>query len=141
MRATNRCDTATAARVVTATNAYRASLGLRPLRRARSLDRFAAAHAQDMAVHDVLTHSSSNGLSFAQRARGSAYRFQAMLENVAVEGAPLPNQLGSNLLSLWRHSAPHDANLRAPRVSQIGVAVARGPGGCYASMDLGEPSG
>ena len=40
-----------------------------------------------MAAHDVLTHASSSGLSFAERARDSDYRFQAMLENVAVEGA------------------------------------------------------
>jgi uncharacterized protein YkwD len=140
VRATNRCDAATASRIVVATNHYRASLGLQPLRPAPQLVRFAAAHARDMASHDILTHASSGGLSFAERARDSDYRFSAMLENVALEGAPLPNQLGTNLLSLWRHSAPHDANLRAPRVSQIGVAVARGPHGCYASMDLGQPS-
>ncbi|MEO9176834.1 MAG: hypothetical protein ABI317_15080 [Gaiellales bacterium] len=40
---------------------------------------------------------------------------------------------------MWEHSAPHDANMRATDISQIGVAVAAGSGGCYASMDLGSP--
>jgi uncharacterized protein YkwD len=138
-RAENHCDAATAARIVTATNAYRASLGLPPLHTAPALVRFAAVHAQDMASHDLLSHSSSNGQSFAQRADGSSYRFSSMRENVALEGAPFPHRLGSDLLELWRHSPEHDANLRAPEITQIGVGVARGADGCYATMDLGHP--
>jgi uncharacterized protein YkwD len=139
VRAENHCDAATAARIVTATNAYRASLGLPQLHTAPKLVRFAAMHAQDMAAHDVLTHSSSNGMSFAQRADDSSYHFSSMRENVALEGAPFPHRLGTDLLSLWRHSPAHDANLRAPEITQIGVAVARGADGCYATMDLGHP--
>jgi uncharacterized protein YkwD len=139
VHAENHCNSATAARIVTATNAYRASLGLPQLQPTPALVRFAAQHTQDMATHDVLTHSSSNGQSFADRAHGSSYAFTSMRENVAVEGAPFPHKLGSNLLELWRHSPEHDANLRAPEITQIGVAVARGADGCYATMDLGQP--
>jgi uncharacterized protein YkwD len=138
-RATNVCNATTAARVVTATNDYRSSLGLTRLAVTSKLVVFASLHARDMATHAVLTHSSSTGQTFAQRANSSTYRFSAMRENVALEGAPFPLQLGSNLLSLWEHSPPHDANMRATDISQIGVAVAPGPGGCYASMDLGSP--
>jgi uncharacterized protein YkwD len=139
VRAENHCDATTAARIVAATNAYRASLGLPHLHTASVLVHFAAAHAADMASHDLLTHSSSNGLSFAQRAQDSSYHFTSMRENVALEGAPFPHRLGSDLLQLWRHSPQHDANLRAPEITQIGVAVARGSDGCYATMDLGHP--
>jgi uncharacterized protein YkwD len=138
-RAANRCNAATAAHLVTATNDYRSSLGLKRLAVTSKLVVFASLHARDMATHAVLTHSSSTGLSFAERANGSSYRFTTIRENVAVVGAPFPVQLGSNLMSLWEHSAPHDANMRATDVSQIGVAVAPSPGGCYASMDLGSP--
>jgi uncharacterized protein YkwD len=138
-KASNLCDSATASRVVTETNDYRVSLGLSRLQVAPKLQAFALVHARDMAATAGLTHSSSGGLSFAGRAHASSYRFSAMRENIAVEGAPFPDGLGDNLLSLWRHSPPHDANLRAHDISQIGVAVAAGPDGCYASMDLGKP--
>lgn len=133
------CNAAAAAKVVVATNQYRESLGLPTLRVVPKLSAFAVEHASDMADSATLTHSSSSGMSFAQRAHSSSYRFTSMRENVAVEGAPLPTALGPNLWSLWRHSPEHDANMRATDVSQIGVAVAPGKNGCYASMELGSP--
>jgi uncharacterized protein YkwD len=133
------CNAAAAARVVEATNDYRTSLGLPSLTVVAKLRAFAAEHASDMADSAVLTHSSSDGMSFAERAHGSSYRFTSMRENVAVQGAPLPEALGSRLWSLWRSSPEHDANMRARDITQIGVAVAPGRNGCYASMELGSP--
>jgi uncharacterized protein YkwD len=133
------CNAAAAAKVVVATNAYRASLGLPQLTVVPKLRAFATIHANDMAENAILTHSSSTGMTFAQRAHGSSYRFTSMRENVAVEGAPLPAALGPNLWNLWRHSPEHDANMRASDVTQIGVAVAPGKNACYASMELGSP--
>jgi uncharacterized protein YkwD len=133
------CNPAAAAKVVVVTNQYRESLGLSHLTVVPKLSAFAVEHANDMADNAILTHSSSSGMSFAQRARSSNYRFSSMRENVAVEGAPLPAPFGPNLWNLWRHSPEHDANMRATDVSQIGVAVAPGKHGCYASMELGSP--
>jgi uncharacterized protein YkwD len=138
-RAAAQCNSTTAATVVTATNNYRSSLGLSRLTVTPKLVVFASLHARDMATHSVLTHSSSTGLSFAERAHDSSYRFSALRENVAVEGGALPTDLGFNVFDLWKQSPPHDANMRATDVSQIGVAVSSGPSGCYASMDLGHP--
>jgi uncharacterized protein YkwD len=138
-RAMRGCNATAAARVIIATNAYRASLGLPQLKVVPKLRAFAVAHANDMAENAILTHSSSSGMSFAQRAHSSSYRFTSMRENVAVEGAPLPSSLGPILWNLWRHSPEHDANMRASDVRQIGVAVAPGRNGCYASMELGSP--
>jgi uncharacterized protein YkwD len=139
-RASTACNGTVASRVVIVTNAYRASLGLGHLKVVPTLSAFAAAHARDMARNAILTHSSSAGLSFAQRAHASSYRFTTMRENVAVESGPLPAALGPNLWSLWRHSPEHDANMRARDVTQIGVAVVAGRTGCYASMVLASPS-
>lgn len=136
---TNTCNAATAAKVVADTNDYRATLGLPRLTQTPKLNDFAVIHARDMASSDNMTHSSSAGLSFAQRARTSSYRFRTMRENVAVQGAPFPQELGSYLVLMWRHSPPHDANMRAADVTQIAVAVAPGSHGCYASMELGKP--
>jgi uncharacterized protein YkwD len=133
------CNPAAAAKVIVATNDYRASLGLSHLTVVPKLSAFAVQHADDMAQNAILTHSSSTGLSFAQRAHSSNYRFTSMRENVAVEGTPLPDSLGPNLWNLWRHSPEHDVNMRATDVTQIGVAVAAGKNGCYASMELGSP--
>ncbi len=82
------CNAAAAAKVVVATNAYRASLGLTHLTVVPKLHAFAVVHADDMARSDVLTHSSSSGQSFAERAHSSSYAFDSMRENVAVEGVP-----------------------------------------------------
>lgn len=139
-RASTACNGTVASRVVIVTNAYRESLGLHDLRVVPTLSAFAAAHASDMARHAILTHSSSTGLNFSQRAHASSYRFTTMRENVAVESGPLPAALGPNLWSLWRHSPEHDANMRARDVTQIGVAVVAGRTGCYASMVLASPS-
>jgi uncharacterized protein YkwD len=133
------CNATAAAKVIVATNDYRESLGLPQLAVEPKLRAFAVTHANDMAQNSILTHSSSTGMSFADRAHSSSYRFTSMRENVAVEGAPLPDSLGPNLWSLWRHSPEHDANMRARDVTQIGVAVAPGKNGCYASMELGSP--
>jgi uncharacterized protein YkwD len=135
----NGCNATTAAKIVADTNTYRASLGLSHLSVAPKLNAFALVHSLDMAANANMTHSSSSGLSFAQRARASTYHFSTMRENIALEGAPLPPLLGSDLMTLWKNSAPHDANMRATDISQIGVAVAPGAQGCYASMDLGKP--
>lgn len=135
----NGCNATTAAKIVADTNDYRASLGLSRLSVAPKLSAFAKVHSLDMAANANMTHSSSDGLSFAQRARASSYHFQTMRENIALEGTPLPRLLGSDLMTLWKNSAPHDANMRATDISQIGVAVAPGARGCYASMDLGKP--
>lgn len=133
------CNATAATRVVQATNAYRQSLGLSQLKVVPKLNAFAVAHARDMAVSATLTHSSSSGESFAERAHGSSYRFTSMRENVALEGAPLPSALGPDIWRLWRRSPEHAANMRAPDVTEIGVAVAPGRNGCYASMALGNP--
>jgi uncharacterized protein YkwD len=133
------CDATAAARVVVATNEYRKSLGLSQLKVVPKLSAFAVAHARDMAVNATLTHSSGTGESFAARAHGSSYRFTTMRENIALEGAPLPATLGPDIWILWRRSPEHDANMRALDVTEIGVAVAPGRNGCYASMDLGNP--
>jgi uncharacterized protein YkwD len=133
------CNPAAAAKVVVATNNYRESLGLSHLTVVPKLSAFAVVHADDMAENATLTHSSSSGLTFAERAHGSSYRFTSMRENVAVEGAPLPAAVGPDIWSLWRHSPEHDANMRATDVTQIGVAVAPSRDGCYASMELGNP--
>jgi uncharacterized protein YkwD len=62
-----------------------------------------------------------------------------MRENIAVQSAPLPDSLGPSLWKLWRQSPEHDANMRARDVTEIGVAMAAGKNGCYASMELGSP--
>jgi uncharacterized protein YkwD len=133
------CNATAAARVVAATNDYRTSLGLPTLKVVEKLHDFAVEHADDMAATANLTHSSSAGLSFAERAHSSSYRFTSMRENIAVQGGPLPAALGPRLWSLWKQSPEHDANMRASDVTQIGVAVAPGRDGCYASMELGSP--
>jgi uncharacterized protein YkwD len=133
------CNAAAAARVVVATNDYRTSLGLPGLAVVGKLRAFAVEHANDMADSSILTHSSSDGMSFAERARSSSYRFTSMRENVAVESSPLPGSVGPSVWTLWRRSPEHDANMRARDVTQIGVAMAAGRNGCYASMELGSP--
>jgi len=133
------CGNVGAATVVTQTNTYRDSLGLSRLRVVPKLHAFALVHAREMAASHRLTHFSTAGLSFAQRARASTYRFSMLRENIAVDASSSHGSLASSLMRLWKRSPGHDANMRARDVSQIGVGLAAGTHGCYASMDLGSP--
>jgi Cysteine-rich secretory protein family len=101
-----------------AANRERAAKGLAPLRWDDSLATAAREHAQLLAQRNILSHQFPGEPPVEDRARQAGARYSVIAENVA-EGAT-PEAIHSG----WMHSAPHRANLLAPELTSVGIAVA-----------------
>jgi uncharacterized protein YkwD len=117
-------------------NKYRVSHGLRPLRENRRLQDAAAAHSKNMARHRMLSHTSSNGMSWSTRIRRHGYGGSWMGENLAVGWWSARETVGA-----WVRSSPHRANLLNGHFRALGVGVRRGTYGghrvIYITADFG----
>jgi uncharacterized protein YkwD len=113
-----------------AANRERAQQGLQPLRWDDALAVAAREHALRMAQRNTLSHQLPGELPLQDRARLAGARYTVIAENVA-EG-PSPEMIHSG----WMHSPPHRANLLAPELTSVGIAVAatRGSGNGSASL-------
>jgi hypothetical protein len=101
-----------------AANRERAAKGLLPLRWDESLATAARQHAEQMAQRNLMSHQLPGEPSVEERATRAGARYSVIAENVAEGGTPEAIHSG------WMHSAPHRANLLAPEVDSVGIAVA-----------------
>jgi uncharacterized protein YkwD len=99
-------------------NRERVAQGLQPLRWDDALANAAREHAIRMAQRNTLSHQFPGELPLQDRARLAGARYTVIAENVA-EG-PTADMIHSS----WMHSPPHRANLLAPQLTALGVAVA-----------------
>jgi uncharacterized protein YkwD len=104
-----------------AANRERAAKSMKPLQWDESLATAAREHAQLLAQRNVLSHQLPGEPPLEDRARQAGARYSVIAENVA-EGAT-PEAIHSG----WMHSAPHRANLLAPELTSVGIAVAASP--------------
>jgi Cysteine-rich secretory protein family len=100
-----------------AANRERIALGLQPLRWDDALANAARDHAIRMAQRNALSHQFPGELPVPDRARMAGARYTTIAENVA-EG-PSPDIIHAS----WMHSPPHRANLLAPELNSVGIAV------------------
>lgn len=98
-------------------SAYRASHGLGPVTADPGLDRAAQAQARAVAETGTLSHGDFAGRMVAFGIRGGA------AENLAAGSDTVPD-----VVSRWRASPGHDANLLMPEATRIGLARADTPG-------------
>ncbi len=112
-------------------NAVRAGVEHAPLSYSDTLERVAQAHANDMAVNTFFSHTGSDGLQIADRARRGGYNFCFVAENIA-KGQPTVDAA----LDAWRESPGHLRNMVDPRATELGLAAA--PGAIWV-MVLGRP--
>lgn len=116
-------------------NGVRNLYELTHLHRSPNLDRSAFAHAADMAAHNFLSHTSSDGTDLFTRIL-SYYPHNTWLgENLAVGFGT-----GLQVLEAWRASAPHNAILLQPEFNAVGLAcVAQhdNPEGWFWAADFG----
>lgn len=84
----------------------------------------AAIHSRDQAVHDFVSHSSSNGVPFYSRIRRVISARTVGETIIEYRG----RATGSGIVRAWMHSAPHRAELLSPAYRRMGVgrAAARG---------------
>ncbi len=110
-------DAASAARLI---NTYRAGQGLAALRLDPRLSAAAAAHARAMAATGTLSHDI--GVSYA-------VRMQRLGLATASENLGYGYASVTEAVAAWRASPAHDANLRKPALTRMGVARAASRGG------------
>ena len=113
-------------------NAYRASRGLGPVRLDPQLTAMAQTQADAMAAAGQLSHDVAG--SFTQRLGQAHIGMSEAAENVGAGYYSL-----EEAMSGWRGSAAHDANLRLPNVTRLGIALAKNPAthyGAYWAMEL-----
>jgi uncharacterized protein YkwD len=124
--------------VVDLTNAQRRKVGCPDLRVALELAQAARGHSEDMAIHDFLSHSSSDGSSLIDRLRAAGYYpFSSLGENVAGGF-----ETAAQVMDGWMNSPGHRANIlnckfRDIGVSYVSIVRANGDVDRYWTQDFG----
>jgi len=130
--------------IITHTNKYRIEQGLAPLKPNTELTNAALERAKDMAHTQNFSHSiatttpgMTEGWGFIRKA---GYPAAATLgENLAVEF-----NNASDVMSAWRNSPSHNANITNKKYSDIGIAVVpgtyRGKQTYYVVQFFGSPN-
>jgi uncharacterized protein YkwD len=87
-----------------------------PLALEKRLTSAAREHARDMAKHNMLEHTGSDGSTPAMRATRAGYSWRAVGENIA-SGPTTADEV----MEGWLASPGHCENLMSPRFSEVGV--------------------
>jgi uncharacterized protein YkwD len=93
-----------------------------PLSLNAHLERAALEHSKDMAAHNYMDHTGSDGSSPADRITRAGYKWRMVGENLA-SGVMTPEEAVAG----WLKSPHHCANLMTARFSEMGVAFAVNP--------------
>lgn len=108
------------ARIVELVNAERGKVGCPALTLNTTLSKVAQAHSEDMALHQNMSHSGSDGSSPGDRLTDAGYAWSAYGENVAY-GYASPEQV----MAGWMASPGHRANILNCAFKEIGVGLAQ----------------
>ncbi|MGW7241512.1 CAP domain-containing protein [Streptomyces sp. NPDC054804] len=108
------------ARIVQLVNAERGKVGCSALTLNTTLSKVAQAHSEDMARHQNMSHTGSDGSSPGDRITSAGYTWSAYGENVAY-GYATPEQV----MAAWMGSPGHKANILNCTFKEIGVGLAQ----------------
>lgn len=107
---------------LTRINAYRAGMGLRPVRLNPVLQREAEWYAQDMAANDNFNHDHRDSLGRLPASRLAAFDFK--FPDLAAENSAAGYEDGFRTFEQWRLSPPHERTMRESTYRIIGIAAA-----------------
>ncbi|AEY87603.1 SCP-like extracellular [Streptomyces hygroscopicus subsp. jinggangensis 5008] len=116
--------------IVRLVNAERAKAGCQPLTLNSTLTKAAQAHSDDMAAHQNMSHTGSDGSSPGDRITRAGYTWSSYGENVAY-GYSTADQV----MAGWMSSPGHRANILNCGFKEIGVGLAQP--GSYWTQDFG----
>lgn len=111
-------------------NCERASHSLPPLEWDEALFKAARQHALRMSNLNMLEHQLPSEPALADRLAEAGARFSVIAENIAI---------GSNAPTIhagWMGSPGHRRNILDARLTAVGIAAVRGPGGLFAVEDF-----
>jgi uncharacterized protein YkwD len=83
----------------------------------------ASAHSQDMALHDLFSHTGSDGSTMVSRVVATGYSYSQLAENIAAGHATAEAVVAS-----WMNSPGHRANILNCSLRELGV-------GYYVQLD------
>jgi uncharacterized protein YkwD len=132
--------------IVQMTNAFRREQKLGALVSNGKLSAAARAYAGYLARTGTLSHTA-DGRSMDARVRAQGYTFCWLAENLSFRRDAkgfAPKALADTVVTGWRNSPGHRANMASPNVTEIGVGVARAPGPTptyYSVQLMGRPPG
>ncbi len=109
--------------VIDLTNQQRQQHGCAALVRSPQLTAAASAHSQDMALHDLFSHTSSNGSTMVSRVVATGYSYSQLAENLAA--GPISAQ---DVVAGWMNSSGHRANILNCGLHELGI-------GYYVQLD------
>lgn len=118
-------------------NAYRAEMGLKPVRYSEKLNKASQLHAADMAVAEEASHTGTDGSAHGDRVQRQAYYFSVVAENVASG-----QKSWEKVFAAWQKSPGHNENLLRPDVTDFGLALVYDPDSAYETywaMLVGSP--
>lgn len=117
-------------RVVALVNTERGKVGCSPLTLNAKLSKAAQDHSADMASHQNMSHTGSDGSDPGQRITTAGYTWSAYGENVAY-GYSTPEEV----MAGWMSSPGHKRNILDCAFKEIGVGLAQP--GSYWTQDFG----
>ncbi|MFJ4946906.1 CAP domain-containing protein [Streptomyces sp. NPDC088760] len=118
------------AEILRLVNAERGKAGCQALTLNSVLTKAAQAHSQDMAAHQNMSHTGSDGSSPGDRITRAGYAWSSYGENVAY-GYSTAEQV----MAAWMSSPGHRANILNCGFKEIGVGLAQP--GSYWTQDFG----
>lgn len=137
-----RVDSGVEAQVLNLINQQRAANGLNPLALNAALSAAARVQSNDMACNNFISHTGSDGSTWADRIRAQGYDYANYpLENIYV-GDP---QFGGNAegaVAWWMNSQVHRDNILNNVVTEVGIGYVYNPNseyGGYYTMDFALP--
>jgi uncharacterized protein YkwD len=107
-----------------------------PMRWSDALERAAASQTHWMVERGELLHVGRRGEGIGERVRQFAYAFERVGENVGMGFFQM-----DHVISAWRTSAKHCANLMDPRFTEVGLSCVRAANGPYWTIIVGRPQG
>jgi uncharacterized protein YkwD len=117
-------------------NNFRAEYGKAPIHLNLKLEHSAQAHSTDMARHHDFSHTGSAGASWIARIRYWGYRGNWIGENLAVG-----NITARTVMSMWKASPEHRANLLNGHFAAVGIGAQPGTyagrAAIYVTSDFG----
>ncbi|QYX78752.1 CAP domain-containing protein [Streptomyces akebiae] len=119
------------AQVLSLVNAEREKAGCSPVTVDDKLTKAAQDHSQDMADHQNMSHTGSDGSSMSDRLARVGYRFSTAGENVAAGYGT-----ADSVMDGWMNSPGHKANILNCAFKEIGIGLA-GPGN-YWTQNFGS---
>ncbi len=115
-----------------ALNRERTAQGLSALQWDNALFKAAREHALRMANLNMLEHQLPSETNLEGRLAEVGARFSVIAENIAVGPNPQVIHVG------WMNSPGHRKNILNPRLTSVGIAAVRGPGGLFAVQDFSQ---